>query len=300
MELPLDSCIQRASARLRFLWPASLQLKKSLFNGKRLWMQNRKRVKGNKDGKRKARELREAHFTVTRKMYGEIKTSLCPTYPFAFLCTANIPEEWFPNFGFYSLLDLGMGLDEAVLYLFPAIKIALPWTEFVSSEHEIELWVEEISYFCLSWSLHCCPWLPKWHERLSQPQWSHWQTAVVFPLLGSFSNCGSPDTVLLQEAAKCSLSSSSRGRINPGGPVIFGDLLCHVNHWRGLQASSRGNRAWWESALSWLEPCGQTCSKLLQIHPQKMGHLWFLLEHSPCTSPYSGQVRVSGSWQVCQ
>lgn len=127
-----------------------------------------------------------------------------------------------------------MGLDEAVLYLFPAIKIALPWTEFVSSEHEIELWVEEISHFCLSWSLHCCSWLPQWHERLSQPQWSHWQSAVVFPLLGSFSNCGSPDTVLLQEAAKCSLSSSSRGRINPGGPVISGDLLCHVSHWSGF------------------------------------------------------------------
>lgn len=130
-----------------------------------------------------------------------------------------------------------MALDEAILYLFPAIQIALPWTGFVSSEHEIELWVEEMHHFCSSWCPHCRSLLyfcSQWHERLPQPQWSHWQTAVVFPLLGSFSNSGPPVTVLLQEAAKRSLSSSSRGRVNPGGPVISGALLCHVNHWSGF------------------------------------------------------------------
>lgn len=40
-----------------------------------------KKVKGNKDGKRKAREMREAHFAVTRKMYGEIKISLLSHLP---------------------------------------------------------------------------------------------------------------------------------------------------------------------------------------------------------------------------
>lgn len=68
---------------------------------------------------------------------------------------------------------------------------------------------------------------PNLSDLTDRQQW-------LFHCCGVFQTCGPPDTVLLQEAAKCSLSSSSRGRDNPGGPVISGALLCHVNHWCGF------------------------------------------------------------------
>lgn len=80
---------------------------------------------------------------------------------------------------------------------------------------------------------------------------------------GVFQTCGPPDTVLLQEAAKCSLSSSSRGRANPGGPGISGALLRHVNHWSGfagrqllllfLERAVKASELGRESVLSWPE-----------------------------------------------
>lgn len=100
------------------------------------------------------------------------------------------------------------------------------------------------------------------------------QTAVFFPLLGSFSNRWLfRHTVLLQEDAEFSLPSASRSKANPGAPVFAGALLCHVNHWSGvagqellllfLERAVKMSELGRKSALTWPEPKGQTFSKLL-------------------------------------
>jgi len=91
------------------------------------------------------------------------------------------------------------------------------------------------------------------------------QTAVVFPLLGSFSNLWPcRHTVLLQEDAKCSLPSAARSRANPGAPEFSGALLWHVDYWSGLTGQEllllflerpvKMSELEGESALPWPKP----------------------------------------------
>ena len=182
--LPLDSCIHTKGQPVQDLGFCDLHLydkRSHCLMVKKLWTWIKQR-KGQKETRREKERLgRLGKLTVfsTRKMFGQMKMicllshlpiCICPLL----LHSKYIPEERCPNFGVHSLLVLRMALGEAILYLLPTIKIALPWTEFVSSEHEKELWLEERSHVFLSWTLHCWPLLllhSQWWGRLTQPQW---------------------------------------------------------------------------------------------------------------------------------
>lgn len=204
---------------------------------------NKTEKRGTKREKERLGILGKLTISSIRKIFGQIKMTFLLSH--LSICISPlplhnkyVPDERCRNFGVCSLHILGMALDEAILYLLPTTKIALHQTEFVSSEHEKEVWMEERSHISLSWPLCYCPLLllhSQWHERLTQPQWP--------PLTGCrpqwFSHCWgvsnwwpSRHAVLLQENAKCSLASACRSRANPGFPVCWGfTTSCESLEW---------------------------------------------------------------------
>lgn len=132
------------------------------------------------------------------------------------------------------------------------------------------------------------------------------QATVLFPLLGSFSNCWfSRHTILLQKDAKCSLPSASGSRVSPVAPVCAGDILCHVKHWSGLggqellllfvERAVRMPELGRESVLPWPELQGQPSANHYKF-TQKVGHLWFHMQAQPLQESvlvHTCQVTVS-------